>query len=103
MTPLTVSQLKAEFADREAIRDCMYRYCRAVDRLDADLLRSVYWPDAVDHHHADFKGSVDEFIAWAFPMMKNMDQSIHIIGNILIRLDGATAKVESYFYGIQRV
>jgi hypothetical protein len=31
-----------------------------------------------------------------------MDCNQHVIGNILIKLDGLTAAVESYFYGIQR-
>ena len=30
---------------REAIRDCLYRYCRGIDRADAEMLRSAYWPD----------------------------------------------------------
>jgi hypothetical protein len=97
----TVSQLKNELADREAIRDCLFRYARAIDRLDEDLLRSAYWPDAIDTHLA-FSGTVEEFIAWAFPMMRAMDRNLHIIGNILIRLDGSKAAVETYFYGIQR-
>jgi hypothetical protein len=98
---ITVSQLQSELADREAIRDCLFRYARGVDRLDADLLRTAYWPDAFDNHLM-FKGNVEEFIAWGFPLMRAMDRNQHIIGNILIRLDGATAAVESYFYGIQR-
>ena len=31
---VTVSQLRDEMADREAIRDCMYRYSRGIDRMD---------------------------------------------------------------------
>ena len=98
----TVSQLQSELADREAIRECLFRYARGVDRLDEDLLRTAYWPDAVDNHLM-FKGSIDEFITWAFPLMRAMDRNQHIIGNILITLDGSKAAVESYFYGIQRV
>ena len=45
-----VSQLLAELADREAIRDCLHRYCRGVDRCDEDMLRSAYWEDAHDDH-----------------------------------------------------
>jgi hypothetical protein len=98
----TVSQLKDELADREAIRDCLYRYSRGVDRLDADLLRTAYWPDAIDTHLA-FQGTIEQFIEWAFPIMRNMDGTGHLIGNILIQLDGAKAAVESYFYGVQRI
>jgi hypothetical protein len=36
----TLSQIRDELADREAIRDCLARYCRGVDRFDADILRS---------------------------------------------------------------
>ena len=38
--------------DREAIRDCLYRYCRGIDRADEAALRSAYWPDATDCHGA---------------------------------------------------
>lgn len=96
------SQIYATLADREAIRECLYRYARGVDRLDADMLRSAYWPDAIDKH-LDFTGTVEEFIAWAFPIMTHMDQTMHMIGNILMTVRGDTADVESYFYGYHRI
>jgi hypothetical protein len=95
----TVSQIKDELADREAIRDCMYRYTRGIDRCDVELLRSAYWPDATDNH-TGFTGNREEFIAWAHPRLQSMEQNIHLIGNILIRLDGAKAAVESYFWSV---
>jgi hypothetical protein len=98
----SVTQIIAELADREAIRECLYRYARGVDRLDADMLRSAYWPDAVDTH-LGFKGNAEEFIAWAFPIMRGMDQTLHMIGNVLITLHGTRADAESYFYGYHRV
>ena len=39
-----------ELLDREAIRDCIYRYCRGIDRADEASLRSSYRPDATDRH-----------------------------------------------------
>ncbi len=98
----SVTQIAAELADREAIRECLYRYSRGVDRLDADMLRSAYWPEAIDKH-LEFRGNVEEFIAWSFPIMGAMDQTMHMIANILITIDGATADVESYFYGYHRI
>src|SRR5580692_5001461 len=58
----TVSQIKDELADREAIKDCLYRYSRGIDRCDMELLRSAYWPGAMDTH-TGFKGTIEEFIA----------------------------------------
>jgi hypothetical protein len=37
-------------ADRDAIENLLGLYCRAIDRLDLELLESVYHPDAVDDH-----------------------------------------------------
>ncbi len=95
----TRAQIGEELIDREAIRDCLARYCRGVDRFDGDLLRSAYWPDAIDDH-GDFKGTIDEFIAWSEPQLRKGGQFIHMIGNSLIRIDGATARVESYFWSV---
>ena len=98
----SVTKILEELADREAIRECLYRYARGVDRLDADMIRSAYWPDAIDTH-LEFKGTVDQFIDWAFPIMKTMDQTMHMIGNVLITVRGTEADVESYFYGYHRI
>ena len=101
MTTATSTILR-ELADREAIRECLYRYARGVDRLDADMLRSAYWPDCVDNHMS-FTGNAEEFIAWSFPIMGTMDQSQHFISNVLMTLNGDTADAESYFYGFHRI
>lgn len=47
---IKLSQIREEMADREAIRDCLYRYARGVDRCDEELLRSAYWENAMDDH-----------------------------------------------------
>ena len=101
MTTAT-TKIMAELADREAIRECLYRYARGVDRLDADMVRSAYWPDAVDQH-LEFTGNAEEFIAWSFPIMRTMDQTMHMIANVLMTIRGDVADVEAYFYGYHRV
>ncbi len=97
-----VSKILEELADREAIRECLYRYSRGVDRLDADMVRSAYWPDVVDTH-LDFTGNAEEFIAWSFAAMRTMDQTQHLIANVLMTIRGSSADVESYFYGFHRI
>jgi hypothetical protein len=98
----TTAKFMSELADREAIRDCLYRYSRAVDRCDEDLLRSVYWEDAVDDHVL-FSGTREELIVWVMPLLRHMTQAMHSISNILMRIDGDKADAESYYYGYHRV
>lgn len=93
----TVSQIGKEMADREAIRDCLYRYCRGIDQMDGEVLASAYWPGAMDYH-TGFTGTVEEFVEWALPRLAVMEQNMHMIGNILIRLDGARPERFSEMY-----
>jgi hypothetical protein len=95
---MKVAEFAAELADREAIRDCLFRYARGVDRCDEDMVRSVYWEDAEDDHCL-FIGTREPLIAWLMPLLREREATMHTIGNILIRLDGACADAESYFEG----
>lgn len=91
-----------ELLDREAIRDCIYRYCRGVDRADEASLRSSYWPDATDRH-GPYAGPVEGFFLWAREVFETDARNIHQVSNILIEFPGpATAAVESYFSALQR-
>jgi hypothetical protein len=96
------TQILAELADREAIKECLCRYTRGVDRLDEEMVRSAYWPDVVDTH-LSFKGNCEEFIDWSFPAMGSMDQTQHFMGNMLIQVSGDSAEAESYFFGFHRI
>lgn len=87
---------------REAIRDCLMRYARAIDRMDRPLLESVYWPEATDDH-GSFSGTAAEFIDWVFPVLAAMEQTSHRLANILIELDGDDARTETYFDAYHRV
>ncbi len=86
--------------DREAIRDCIYRYCRGIDRVDEALLRAAYWPDATDSH-GPYQGSASGFIDWAMAKLASAGRGVHFVGNILIELHGHTAAVETYFQAVQ--
>ena len=91
-----------ELMDREAIRDCLYRYCRGIDRADETALRSAYWPDAFDRHGV-YSGSVEGFIQFAVEVFKTKPRNIHQISNILIEFRSSEdARVESYFNALQR-
>jgi hypothetical protein len=36
--------------DRQAITDVINHFARALDRMDRGLMRSTYWPDAIEEH-----------------------------------------------------
>ena len=99
----TVSAIAGEWADREAIRDCLYRYCRGIDRLDVELMLSAYWPDATDEHGNFLASSAQEFVDHAVPILKSIDLTTHFLGNILIDVKGETAFVESYIQAFHRM
>ena len=86
-----------DLLDRQAILDCIYRYCRGVDRFDRDLVLSVYHPDATDDH-GEFVGSPEAFVDWAFAYhQKHQISHHHMILNHSCELDGDTAHTESYW------
>lgn len=95
------SYSNANIIAREAIRDCIYRYCRGFDRADVALLRSAFWPDATDAHGV-YNGSAAGFIDWAITKFETIDVSIQQIHNILIDFREGGAAVESYVSGYQR-
>jgi hypothetical protein len=88
--------------DREAIRDVIMRYCYGADRGEESVLRSVYWPDATDDHGV-FSGTASDYIAFLLKTAGTMDQMQHLVGNMLIRTSGTTARCESYFIGYHRM
>lgn len=87
----------------EAIRQVIFRYCRAIDRRDRQLLASVYWPDAKESRSSDFQGDSEGFLNWVFALLDGMERTQHFIGNTLIEVDGDKARAESYFRAYHRI
>ncbi len=86
-----------ELHDGQAIRDCLVRYCRGVDRLDRELIVSCYHEDAVDDHGL-FVGSPTGFADWVIPLhAKAQHTTQHIITNHTCELDGDVAHAETYW------
>ena len=68
------------------IRRVVARYCRGIDRMDLDLVRSCYHHDARDEH-GSFSGPVDEYIEWVAGLLSKYDATMHFIGNQLVEFD----------------
>jgi len=99
---------------KQAIREVIITYARALDRLDEALLRTVFHPGA---QHAHFfkgpssdpsipsqPGNPGDFVAFAIAVLKTHRRTHHQLGNILIELDGAeVAFAETYFTAWHRM
>ncbi len=89
--------------DESAIHEVLYRYCRGVDRCDIELVKSVYWPDAIDDH-IFFTGSGIDFAETVVPMLHGLLEACqHMLGNIWMHIDDDVACGETYFQSNHRL
>lgn len=81
------------------IRQALARYCRGLDRGDPDLICSAYHPGALDRDRlTNPDGPIEAFapkVVAKLDLPRIVPQ--HHITNTLVDLDGAVARVESYF------
>ncbi|MDD4615906.1 MAG: nuclear transport factor 2 family protein [Alphaproteobacteria bacterium] len=84
--------------DRSEIADVLYKFARALDRMDENLLRSVLHHDAtLDLGPGLFQGTGGEYVYWVLGVYQGVRSSHHMIANVHADLEGDTALVESYF------
>lgn len=85
--------------DKQEIYDVLMKYCRGVDRCDTELIDSVQRLDpAYPTYRSYYEGKGIVKIVKA-----EAKQTTHFIGNVLIEVDGDTAKSESYFFSLHVV
>ena len=84
------------WADKAECTELVLRVARAIDRRDAELLASLFHPDATDDHGM-FVGTATDFIAFVMPLLATMKQTQHVLGQTLVELDGNRAAGETYF------
>lgn len=81
---------------KDEITEGLAAYCRAVDRLDMDLGRSVFHEDAVADYGAMYQGTGYGFMDFVRAAHLTMQTTGHHIGGITIRVDGERAGSECY-------
>jgi ketosteroid isomerase-like protein len=88
--------------DRQEIADVLATYCRAIDRCDLELLKTVYHPDATDNH-GSFNGNAHEFAEFIIPTLREVIlDGMHTITHSLIEVEGDFAVSEAYYWAYQR-
>lgn len=89
--------------DKEAIRELVQIYCRAADRHDHDLMRSLYHEDATDDHGSFFKGLAMDFIDRLPEIQAPMEILHHNVTTHNIELHGDRAEGETYILAFHKV
>jgi hypothetical protein len=85
-----------EVADRLAITDKIYRYCRSVDRLDVPLGHTVFHEDSFADFGASYVGTGRGWIDFICVEHLNFLHHSHQVTNIIIEVNGDRAGSEAY-------
>lgn len=99
-----VAALEADLTDlkqRQQISDLYVRFTRGFDREDAELIRSVFWPDAQIYYGTE-TNSRDEFISVHLPRHTRMGSYAHHITSQTVDIAGDVAHVESNLIALFR-
>ena len=89
--------------DKESIRELVCTYCRAADRHDNELMRSLYHEDAYDDHGSFFIGKAMEFLDLLPEIQKSMGILHHNVTTHNIKLNGKIAEGETYIIAFHQV
>jgi hypothetical protein len=89
--------------DRQKIHDVIMRYCRGIDRHDAELVRTTFHDDAIQN-----QDGVDRSIADLIEILRNPARGVmkaitHNVCNEIVEIDGDVANSESYFFACHRL
>jgi hypothetical protein len=83
-------------AAKLAITEVIYRYCRAVDRMDREMAGTVFHADATADYGPTFQGPARALIDNLWSNHGRLLGHSHQVTNILIEVDGDCAGSESY-------
>ena len=103
-----------EMLAKQAITEVVYRYARAIDRMDEALLRDVFHPGSRHNHFYEGPSSdpdapstpeePGDFVSFALGLLGTFTRTHHQLGNTLIEFTGEdSARVETYFTAFHRM
>jgi len=89
---------------KQRLHDLEMAYCRGVDRRDPELLRSIFFEDAVEEHGQMYRGSALAFVDWVFDeFIGKYELTTHYVLNEWYRVDGDRAEGETHRISHHRV
>jgi ketosteroid isomerase-like protein len=93
---LATDRAVQQLIDKDAIRELVLLYSRAIDRKDVALLRDLYTDDATDTHGDSFDGSAADYCEFIENALPHMPYSGHHVCNHLVSVDGDVGSGEVY-------
>ena len=91
-----------ELLDKVDIEEALLRYCRGMDKVDEDTVRSCFWPEAIDDHIGFYSGRVHDLLETMMGMRRRLSIATHALTNLLICVQGPNADSTAYVRGIYR-
>ncbi len=82
--------------DVQAITEVIYRYCRAIDRLDRELAGTIWHPDGTADYGTSFQGTGAQFLDHVWRTHAPWLGHSHQIANVLVEVEGDRAGSEAY-------
>lgn len=88
--------------DRQEIEQLLYRLVRSLDRKDEALMKSCYWPEAIEEledtitGQFQYNGKAWDFIPMAMQGFSNFNRTFHRLSSILTQVEGKEATAETY-------
>jgi ketosteroid isomerase-like protein len=84
--------------DQQAIADLLVGYVHALDRRDWATVARCFAAGAVFLHPSGRVDGPDGIVARARAALGPLDASQHLLGSVLVSVDGDTAEATSYFH-----
>ena len=84
--------------DRQAVNDLLVGYVLALDRRDWETVARCFASDAVFIHPAGRVEGADGIVGRARAALDPLDASQHLLGSILVTVEGDDAQATSYFH-----
>lgn len=95
-----------ESTDQTALRDLLVKdrlhelemaYCRGIDRRDPELIRSIYFEDAVEDHGEAWFGTGYEWVDYIFAgYLLQFEVTAHYVMNEWYKVEGDRAEGETH-------
>ncbi len=91
-----------ELLDKKACEEVLMRYSRTLDWLDEEGQASCYWPDA-DIDYGFFTGKAEDFIPAVMQIEESALRRWHLVGGLILTIDGDNANSECYGFTVSAV